>query len=772
MKKRFFSVILAIAMTIAMVTTTAHATPVDDVKVVLDPSSILVGTLKVRTSTVDQYYPGAAGSSFIGTIQNIGNVDTLVQIKFQAIVTINRDTRGRLLRQVGGIWNDINGNPVPHHMEGGVTIYDQDVRGNSPPADKLNPKIIIDPRGANGEKLIDISLNEEGGAPYIDSSGVLKETYKPGIWVDASSSPSSICKWGVGADGYTYLWLENCYDIIYYACNVAMSINMGNEFQAADISIVDCLVGQCKPNSAIPSAINWSYYTGSVIDQPLGDPPNAATTPTYDACDYVALPGYVFDDLKGTVENLSDKPAKVTIKIIPQVQIRSDSSGNPLDISAYPPVSTITSVDNIIINVAIDTSSGYWSVNADGSVFGVITADMAANEIRDFTYSIEFDENMPRDYVNALITFKVVTEWEESVAKTFTVTWLNYDNSVLDTEDYLIGEFPEYKGSTPTSLLSDAEFTYVFAGWTPSIATVTSAATYTSVFEPVKNKYTVEWVRNGEVIGSQLYEYGAYPVFGTPTSVWDNDEFTYVFTGWSPNIATVTGAATYTSVFEPVKKTYTIIWQNDDGTQLESQTLEYGAVPAYSGSTPTSVLDPLNSFVGWLPAIIPVEGPATYMATYASIPQYTVIWKNWDGTVLKTELVNKGDSATPPSPLPTNPPAVFKAWTGGDYTCVTEDMTLIASFKDKPATDITIMLNGVKIIAVVTGSRNSTYTFDVIVGEDETAAYIAWTSSDTSVATINASTGVVTTKTKLGSTTITARDTISGASYSFVLRVL
>jgi hypothetical protein len=71
----------------------------------------------------------------------------------------------------------------------------------------------------------------------------------------------------------------------------------------------------------------------------------------------------------------------------------------------------------------------------------------------------------------------------------------------------------------------------------------------------------------------------------------------------------------------------------------------YGDTPVYSGDTPAkaSAVEYTYKFAGWSPEIVPVTGPATYTAVFNTIlNKYTVTWKNYDGTVLGTSLVNYG----------------------------------------------------------------------------------------------------------------------------------
>jgi hypothetical protein len=73
--------------------------------------------------------------------------------------------------------------------------------------------------------------------------------------------------------------------------------------------------------------------------------------------------------------------------------------------------------------------------------------------------------------------------------------------------------------------------------------------------------------------------------------------------------------------------TYTIKFNNYDGTQLQSSQVNYGATPAYTGATPTkpSTAAYTYTFNGWSPAIATATGNATYTAQFTEqINQATV----------------------------------------------------------------------------------------------------------------------------------------------------
>ena len=86
---------------------------------------------------------------------------------------------------------------------------------------------------------------------------------------------------------------------------------------------------------------------------------------------------------------------------------------------------------------------------------------------------------------------------DETDALPITITWKNYDGSILEVDNNVpYGTMPTYDGDTPVKE-SDNLYNYYFAGWTPELEPVAKDATYTATFSGEEITYTIDFDLNG-----------------------------------------------------------------------------------------------------------------------------------------------------------------------------------------------------------------------------------------------------------------------------------
>ena len=233
----------------------------------------------------------------------------------------------------------------------------------------------------------------------------------------------------------------------------------------------------------------------------------------------------------------------------------------------------------------------------------------------------------------------------DSVRNKYTITFYFDDGkTVVETMVVEYGQMPD-PTKTP-SKIAEEHYYYTFKGWEPALAPVTGDASYKAVFDVVPQEYLITFKNyNGVVLQKKNVAYGTIPEYtgATPTKP-RTQQYSYTFAGWSPELTEVSGAATYTAWYKEVLNQYTIIFVDEDGTELEHQEVEYGKKPVYQGETPVKAEDEQHTytFAGWTPAIVAVTKNATYRATYTPHDKLQGLWDVQDGAATSTKVIRNG----------------------------------------------------------------------------------------------------------------------------------
>lgn len=153
--------------------------------------------------------------------------------------------------------------------------------------------------------------------------------------------------------------------------------------------------------------------------------------------------------------------------------------------------------------------------------------------------------------------------------------------------------------------------------------------------------YTITWVNGSDVLETDNdVAAGTTPTYDgeTPTKAADA-QYTYAFAGWSPEVYAADKDQTYTAVFTPTLRSYTITWKNGDTTLETDTNVDYGETPSYDGDTPTkaSTVSKYYTFNGWSPEVSSVVGDQIYTAQFSEDDiLYTYIWEDYNYTYLLT----------------------------------------------------------------------------------------------------------------------------------------
>ena len=158
----------------------------------------------------------------------------------------------------------------------------------------------------------------------------------------------------------------------------------------------------------------------------------------------------------------------------------------------------------------------------------------------------------------------------------YTITFVDDDGTQLQQTQVEYGVMPTAP-SNPTKE-STAQYTYTFAGWTPTLETVRADKTYTATYESTIRNYTITFVDDD---GTQLQQtqvaYGSMPTAPSNPTKESTAQYTYTFAGWTPEIVTVTGDKTYTATYDSTVRQYNYtVHKFFDGTE-EGTGTQYSA---------------------------------------------------------------------------------------------------------------------------------------------------------------------------------------------------
>ena len=157
-------------------------------------------------------------------------------------------------------------------------------------------------------------------------------------------------------------------------------------------------------------------------------------------------------------------------------------------------------------------------------------------------------------------------------------------------------------------------------------------------------------------------------------------------------------------------RSYTVRFLNWNGDVLESQTVVEGN-PAIPPDNPSREG---YTFTNWDTDFSSVKSNLTVTAQY-TINTYTVIFKDWDGSVLKTQTVEYGSSAIPPD-NPSREGYTFTNW-DIDFSSVKSNLTVTATYIENTTSINKILIGDTTTDNLYVGDSNvvAVYIGDFLV---------------------------------------------------------
>ena len=148
-------------------------------------------------------------------------------------------------------------------------------------------------------------------------------------------------------------------------------------------------------------------------------------------------------------------------------------------------------------------------------------------------------------------TRDITVEAFGKIDKYYTIRFVNYDGTELQSSKVLEGVCPEYTGETP-SKESSAKYDYTFQGWTPEIRAADAEVSYKAIYTEIVRKYTVTFYNwDDSILQQSEVEYDSVPEYTKAEPTRESDgEYDYTFVGWTEEITPVTGKADYHAKYE------------------------------------------------------------------------------------------------------------------------------------------------------------------------------------------------------------------------------
>ena len=219
----------------------------------------------------------------------------------------------------------------------------------------------------------------------------------------------------------------------------------------------------------------------------------------------------------------------------------------------------------------------------------------------------------------------------------------------------------------------DYDYQYNFEGWSPEItATAAKDVDYYAQYSKTPY-YDVAFYNGTELVKTDRLLEGSAIVTPAEDPTKAEDMIgTYTFTGWADKdgnpVTTVSGDTKLYAQYDTTYKTYTVTFQNDDGSVLSTATYRYNDEVVVPTATKAADNTFTYAFAGWdTDVAAKCKGDATYTATYKkSYIYYQIQWLNDDGSLYKKENYTYNARilapTTDPTPIAAGAPDTGYSW--------------------------------------------------------------------------------------------------------------
>ncbi|MBQ1977866.1 MAG: InlB B-repeat-containing protein, partial [Ruminococcus sp.] len=221
-----------------------------------------------------------------------------------------------------------------------------------------------------------------------------------------------------------------------------------------------------------------------------------------------------------------------------------------------------------------------------------------------------------------------VTAVYTETARTYKVTFVNYDSSVISTQNVKHGK----SATAPADPVrpANAQYTFTFAGWDTEFTNITSDLTVKATYTQKINEYTVTFVNwNGIVLSTQIVEYGKSAIAPKDPTRQNDEIYEYTFSGWDKDFTNVQSNLTVTAQYTASGAEYMVVFLDMEGN-LIGDDVQY----VMHGNAAVAPEPPVYEdmvFVGWDTDFSCIESDTIIFAEYAPFVAYLAgDFNDWD----------------------------------------------------------------------------------------------------------------------------------------------
>lgn len=264
---------------------------------------------------------------------------------------------------------------------------------------------------------------------------------------------------------------------------------------------------------------------------------------------------------------------------------------------------------------------------------------------------------------------------------------------VFNDDGTTSNRYTNYKGLVTFPEDPEPAEGYIFSGWYNANDIKVKSTTVFTADQTVESVYTdasdVFWTITfynaapaDTILETKSYRHGSVVAYGgAEPTLTATAQYAYTFKGWNVEPANAVEDFDYHAVYDSTIRSYTIVFNNSDGSKIESATFKYGKMPSCD-KTPTraATVEWKYAHKGWKPALDYVTGEASYTAIYDSVKvEYKVTFMN-GVDVIDEQMVPYGDAAVAPANV-TRDGCKFIGW-NTSFAKVTENLTVKALFEE------------------------------------------------------------------------------------------